>query len=303
VQFSFESFTRPRTVFEYDARTRELREAWRAPVRHYKLGDYESRRIFATSADGTRVPISLVYKTPLVLNGRRPLLLYGFGFVGYSTEPSFDAGRLSLLDRGVIYAVAHVRGGGEFGIAWHQAATGVNKVRTFTDFIACAEHLIREEFTSARRLAITGTSAGGMLVTAAANMRPDLFQAVVAKVPAVGPLQRQPGSQALRHVGDSGDPNTRADFDAMLAYMPYYNVKAQAYPHMLITSSLRDPRVNFSSPVKFTARLRAAKTGDRMLLLRVDMAGGGHVGSAGREDHQRDTAFEYAFLLRALNVE
>jgi oligopeptidase B len=302
VRLSFESFTRPRTVFEFSARSRQLRELWRAPVRHYTPGAYESARVFAVSSDGTPIPISLVYEKPLVLDGRRPLLLYGFGFVGSATEPSFDAERLSLLDRGVIYAVAHVRGGGEFGLAWHQAATGVNKIRTFTDFIACAEHLIRERFTSAGRLAATGTSAGGMLVTAVANMRPDLLQAVVAKVPATNLFHRQPGSTALRDNAELGDPNKEPDFSAMIAYAPYYNVKPQAYPHMLITASRLDPRVDFQGPVKFVARLRSANTGDRMLLLRVDTSGGGHMGSPGRADRLRETAFEYAFLLRALGA-
>jgi len=303
VRLSFESFTRPRTAFEYHARSRQLRELWRAPVRHYTPGAYESARTVAVSSDGTPIPVSLVYKRPLVLDGRRPLLLYGFGFVGSAAEPSFDAERVSLLDRGVIYAVAHVRGGGEFGLAWHQAATGVNKIRTFTDFIACAEHLIRENYTSASRLAMTGASAGGMLVTAVANMRPDLMQAIVAKVPATALFHRQPGSQALRNNAELGDPNREPDFSAMLAYAPYDNIRPQAYPHVLITSSRLDPRVDFQGPVKFAARLRAVNTGNRMLLLQVDTSGGGHTGSPGRTDRLRETAFEYAFLLRAIEVE
>jgi oligopeptidase B len=303
VQFLFESLTQSRAVYEYDAATRRLHASWRAPVRRYQPGAYESRRVTATSPDGEQIPISLVYRKPLTLDGSRPLLLSGFGFVGMSADLSFDRDRLSLLDRGVIYGVAHVRGGGEFGLAWHQAATGLNKMRTFTDFIACAEHLTREGFTSPARLAITGTSAGGMLVTAVANMRPSLMRAVIAKVPATNLFHRQPGSTALRDNAELGDPNKEPDFSAMLAYTPYYNVKPQAYPHMLVTASRLDPRVDFQGPVKFAARLRAHNTGDHMILLRTDLAGGGHTGSPGLADRRRDTAFEYAFLLRALGVE
>ena len=301
--FYFESFVHPRTLFEYDPRTRRLRETWRARVRGYRSGDYESKRVMARSPDGTQIPVTLVYRKPIALDGRRPLLLHGFGFVGAATDPSFEAERLSLLDRGFIFGIAHVRGGGEFGPAWHDAAIGVNKMRTFTDFIACAEHLIRSGYTSADRLAITGTSAGGMLVTGVANMRPDVLRAVVAKVPATTLIRRQAGSRELEDKGDLGNPNREADFNAMLAYVPYYNVRAQAYPHMLVTASRSDPRVTFSDPAKLTARLRSVWTGDRMLLLRTDMSGGGHTGPAGREDRLRERAFEYAFLLRALGVQ
>ena len=303
VQLYFESFVQPRTLFKYDPRKARLRETWRVPVHHYRAHDYETRRVFATAPDGTRIPVSLAYRKPLVLDGRRPLLLQGFGFVGLASDPSFESERASLLDRGVVFGVAHIRGGGEFGLAWHEAATGLNKIRTFTDFIACAKHLIGSGFTSADRLAITGTSAGGMLVTAVANMRPDLVRAVVAKVPATVVIRRQPGTSTLQDNPELGNPNREPDFNAMLAYAPYFNVRPQAYPHMLVTASRSDPRVTFSDPVKFTARLRAVWTGNRMLLLRVDTSGGGHTGSAGRDDRLRETAFEYAFLFQALGIQ
>jgi oligopeptidase B len=219
--FSFESFVRPATLFDYDPVARRLRETRRAAVHGYRPGDYASDRVFATAPDGTQIPVSLVYRRPLVLDGRRPLLLYGFGFVGLAAGPSFESERVSLLDRGVIFAVAHVRGGGDFGLAWHEAATGLTKMRTFTDFIACAEHLIAKGYTSSGGLAITGTSAGGMLVTAVANMRPDLMRAVVAKVPATVVIRRAPASDRLQENAELGNPNREADFNAMIAYAPY----------------------------------------------------------------------------------
>lgn len=299
----YESFVRPRTLFEYDLERGSLHTVWRSSVPNFRPEKYESRRVFASGRDGTRIPISLVYRKPLTQDGRRPLLLYAYGAMGYSAEPWFEAERLSLLDRGIVFGVAHVRGGGELGEAWHRAAMGTNKLVTFTDFIACAEHLIEARFTSSGKLAITGASLGGMLMTGVANMRPDLFQAVVAKVPAVEVFYRRAGSPKLSVLPEFGDPEREVEFNAMLAYAPYYNVKAQAYPHMLVTASRNDPRVSFSEPAKFTAKLRSSNTGDRTVLLRVDMQGGGHMGSAGRLDHLRETAFEYAFLLRALNID
>ena len=221
--------------------------------------------------------------------------------MGLSVDPWFDAERVSLLDRGIVFAVAHVRGGGELGRPWHEAAMGRTKLLSFTDFIASAEYLIAERYTSRGKLAITGTSAGGLLVTGAANMRPDLFQAVIAKAPMVQLFFPETGR--LGTMGpDFGDARENADFDTMVAYSPYDNVRAQAYPHMLFTASQADPRTGSSPAAKFVARLRAAGNGKHLLLLKVEMASGGHMGAAGRLDRLRETVFDYAFLFEALGI-
>jgi oligopeptidase B len=296
-----ESFTNPRSVFEYDLKRKALNLLWQSHVPGYRPRLYESRRVFATAPDGTGIPISLVFKKPLVRDGQRPILLFAYGSMGVSVDPWFDAERVSLLDRGVVFAVAHVRGGGELGRPWHQAAMGRTKLVSFTDFIASAEHLIAERYTSRGKLAITGTSAGGLLVGGAANMRPDLFQAVIAKSPMVQLFF--PATGRLGTMGpDFGDAREKADFDTMYAYSPYDNVRAQAYPHMLFTASQADPRTGSSPAAKFVARLRAAETGKHMLLLKVEMESGGHMGAAGRLDRLRETAFDYAFLFEALGI-
>ncbi len=303
VRLVFESFVSPRSLSEYDWKRRALRLLWQAHVPGYQPELYESRRVFATASDGTRIPISLVYKKPLVQDGQRPLLLYVYGSGGFSVTPSFEAERVSLLDRGIVYAVAHVRGGGELGKAWHEAAMGRNKVITLSDFIASAEYLLAERYTSHGRLAITGHSAGGIPVTAAANMRPELFQAVIAKAPVTELFYPSGTPGRLRGgPGELGDSNEKADFDAMYAYSPYDNIRAQAYPHMLITASRTDPRTGYAPAAKFVAKLRAANTGSHMLLLKTDFEGGGHMGAAGRLDHWRETAFEYAFIIEALKI-
>lgn len=301
VQLLSESFINPRSVFEYDLNRKDLKLLWQSHVQGYQPQRYGSRRVFATAPDGTRIPVSLVFKKPLVQDGQRPILLYAYGSMGASMDPSFDAERVSLLDRGVVFAVAHVRGGGELGRPWHQAAMGKTKLLSFTDFIASAEYLIAERYTARGKLAITGASAGGLLVTGAATMRPDLFQAVIAKSPMIQLFF--PATGRLGSMGaDFGDPKEKAVFDAMYAYSPYDNVRAQAYPHMLFTASQADPRTGSSPAAKLVARLRAAQTGKHMLLLKVEMESGGHMGAAGRLDHLRQTAFEYAFLFKALEI-
>ncbi len=301
IQLQAESFVSPRSVSEYDLERKALNLLWQSHVPGYRPWLYDPRRVFAAAPDGTRIPISLVFKKPLALDGQRSILLFAYGSMGVSVDPWFDAARVSLLDRGVVFAVAHVRGGGELGRPWHQAAMGRTKLLSFTDFIASAEYLIAERYTSRGKLAITGASAGGLLVTGAATMRPDLFQAVIAKSPMVQVFF--PATGRLGSMGaDFGDSREKADFDTMVAYSPCDNIGAREYPHMLFTASQADPRTGSSPAAKLVARLRAAETGKNMLLLKVEMESGGHMGATGRLDRLRETAFEYAFLLSALEI-
>ncbi len=302
LQVLYSSFATPRSVFEYDMEQGLLRLVWQERVRGLDTSRYATERIQATASDGTAVPISLVYRKPLLRNGQRPMLLYGFGHSGMSAEPSFDSDRLSLLDRGVIFAVAHVRGGGDLGNRWHDGGTGLHKINSITDFIACAAHLQASKYTSADRLAITGASAGGMLVTAAANMRPELFRAVIASVAWVEALMPDSTGGQWKRSLDLPDPNSSEGYRAILAYSPYDNVKAQSYPAMLFTCAEDDPRIPCSQPAKMAARLRAVKTGDQPVLLKADLRGAGHFGASGRYDKLWATAFEYAFLLRAFGI-
>ncbi len=269
----------------------------------YDPAQYASERLTAAAPDGTSVPISVVYRRGLRRDGRSPALLYGYGSYGATVEPGFNANRLSLLDRGFVFAVAHVRGGAELGRAWYDDGKLLRKKNSFGDFIACAEHLIAQGYTSADRLAITGTSAGGLLVGAAMTMRPDLFACVVARVPFVDVINsmNDPGLPlTVTEWEQWGNPADREAFEYMLSYSPYDNVTARAYPHLLVTAGLNDPRVMYWEPAKWTARLRASKTGNGRLLLKTNM-GAGHAGSTGRFDYLDETAFEYAFILDAVS--
>jgi oligopeptidase B len=302
LQLLYSSFAVPRSVIEYDMEQGSIRTVWQERVRGLDTSQYGTEQAHAMARDGTAIPISLVYRKPLVKDGKRPMLLYGFGHSGMSVEPSFDPDRLSLLDRGVVFAVAHVRGGGELGNRWHTGGTGLHKINSITDFVASAEHLQALKYTSADRLAITGASAGGMLVAAAANMRPALFRAVVAKVAWVEALIPDADARQWKRSLDLPDPNTSEGYRAIFAYSPYDNVRAQAYPEMLFTCAADDPRVPCTQPAKMVARLRAATTGVRPVLLKADLQGAGHFGGADRRANLRATAFEYTFLLRALGI-
>ncbi len=250
------------------------------------------------------MPISLVSRKGVRRDGSAPMLLYGYGSYGISTEPSFSPDRLSLLDRGLVYAIAHVRGGGDLGKPWHEDGRLLKKPNTFTDFIACAETLIAKGYTSADRLAIEGRSAGGLLTGACLNMRPDLFAVALSGVPFVDALNSMLDASLPLTVGEYeewGDPNDKMFYECIKSYSPYENVRAQAYPVMLITAGLNDPRVSYWEPAKWAATLRALKTDKRRLLLKVNM-GSGHFGSSGRYEYFKETAFNYAFLLDALGI-
>ena len=303
LRFHYTSLVTPASVYDYNMETRERELKKRQAV----LGGYDpqlylSERIHAAAPDGVEVPISLVYKKGFVRDGRAPMLLYGYGSYGISIDPSFSSDRLSLLDRGFVYAIAHIRGGMDLGKPWHEAGRLLKKKNTFTDFIACAEKLIAEKYTSSDRLAIMGRSAGGLLMAGVVNLRPDLFAAVVAGVPFVDSLNTALDASLPLTVGEYeefGDPSKHEFYDYMKSYAPYENVTAQPYPAIFVTAGLNDPRVSYWEPAKWVAKLRATNTGDHLLLLRTNL-GSGHFGASGRYEYLKETAIEYAFLLEVL---
>jgi oligopeptidase B len=284
-----------------ETRERELKKQ-QAVLGGYDPQLYQSERIYAAAADGVEVPISLVYKKGFVRDGRAPMLLYGYGSYGISIDPSFSSDRLSLLDRGFVYAIAHIRGGMDLGKPWHEAGRLLYKKNTFTDFIVCAEKLIAEKYTSPARFAIMGRSAGGLLMGAVVNLRPDLFAAVIAGVPFVDSLNTALDASLPLTVGEHeefGDPSKREYYEYMKSYAPYENVTPHAYPAMFVTGGLNDPRVSYWEPAKWVAKLRALKTNDGRLLLKTNL-GSGHFGASGRYEYLKETAIEYAFLLDVL---
>ncbi|HWT00890.1 MAG TPA: S9 family peptidase [Pyrinomonadaceae bacterium] len=307
LRFNYESFITPGSIYDYDMATRERQLVKQKPVLGgYDPKEYESERIYAKAADGARVPISLVYRKGMKRDGSRPLLLTGYGAYGYPWPVEFDSTLLSLLDRGLVYAHAHIRGGGELGKEWHDQGRMMNKRNTFTDFIASAEHLIAEKYTSKERLAITGLSAGGLLIGAVVNMRPDLFRAVVLKVPFVDVISTMLDASLPLTVGEWeewGNPvKSKEEYLYMKSYSPYDNIEPKAYPAMLVTTSLNDSQVLYHEPAKYVAKLRATKTDKNPLLLKTNM-GAGHGGAAGRYDYLKETAFDYAFILTQLGIE
>jgi oligopeptidase B len=306
LRFDYTSLVTPNSVFDYNMDTRERELKKQQPVLGgYDPSKYQSERIYTTAPDGVKVPISLVYKKGLVQNGKAPMLLYGYGAYGISMDPTFSSDRLSLLDRGMIYAIAHIRGGADLGKPWHEDGRILKKKSTFTDFIACAEHVLAEKYTSPDRLAIMGGSAGGLLMGAVTNMRPDLFAVVVAKVPFVDALNTMLDASLPLTVGEYeewGNPNEQQYYDYIKSYAPYENVAAKEYPQILVTAGLNDPRVSYWEPAKWMAKLRAMKKDNRLLLLKTNM-GSGHFGSSGRYEYIKETAFDYAFLLNALGIE
>lgn len=269
----------------------------------FDADDYVSQRLWATAADGTRIPISLVVKKAFV-GQPTPLYLYGYGAYGESLDPWFSHARLSLLDRGIAFAIAHVRGGGELGEAWYRAGKQEHKANTFSDFIACAEHLIEQGLTRSDRLVISGGSAGGLLIGAVLNQRPELFQAAIAEVPFVDVLNTMLDPElplTVTEYDEWGNPQEPEVYARIKGYAPYENVSAQAYPHMLVIAGYNDSRVQYWEAAKWVARLRARKTDDNLLLLKTEL-GAGHGGMSGRYQGLRDVALEYAFVLKTLNL-
>ncbi len=299
-RFSYQSPITPPSVFDYDMDKRERKLLKQTEVLGgYDPARYQVERLSATAADGARIPVSVVYKKGLKRDATAPLLLTGYGSYGFSLPPSFSSNRISLLDRGMVFAIAHVRGGGEMGKAWHDQGRMMNKKNTFTDFIAVAEYLIARKFTSKDRLVITGGSAGGLLMGAVTNMRPDLFHAVVSLVPFVDVINTMADASIPLTVGEFeewGNPKTKAEYDYIKTYSPYDNIERKAYPAILVRTSLNDSQVMYWEPAKYVAKLRSMKTDSNVLLLKTNMAAG-HGGASGRYDLLREQAFDYAFIL------
>lgn len=305
LRLTYTSLTTPASVYDYDMVTRERELLKRQPVLgDFDKDDYESERLFVTADDGAKIPVSLVYRRGLERNGTAPCLLYGYGAYGMSSDPSFSSHRLSLLDRGMVFAIAHVRGGQEMGRQWYDQGKFLNKRNTFLDFIAAGQALIEGGYTGSDRLAIMGGSAGGLLVGAVLNMAPDLMKAAVAKVPFVDVVNTMLDESlplTVPEYEEWGNPNDETYYDYIQSYSPYDNVEAKDYPHILVTAGLNDPRVHYWEPAKWTAKLRAQKTDGNRLLLKTNM-GAGHGGASGRYDALKELAFDYAFILDALGV-
>lgn len=304
-RYQYTSFVTPNSVYDYDMKTRkqELKKQTEV-VGGYDKSKYTSERIFATAQDGTQVPVSIVYKKGTKRDGTAPTLLYAYGSYGYPTSATFSSARLSLLERGVTFAIAHIRGGGDMGEEWHDAGKMMLKKNTFTDFINSAEHLIKEKYTSSDKLAIMGGSAGGLLMGAVTNMRPDLFHTVVSLVPFVDVMNTMLDATLPLTVGEYlewGNPNEKAAYEYMKSYSPYDNITAKKYPTILVRTSLNDSQVMYWEPAKYVAKLRTMKQDANPLLFKINM-GAGHGGSSGRYDALRETAFDYAFILSRFGI-
>jgi oligopeptidase B len=305
VRYSYNSLVTPLSVFDYDMITGKSTLLKQTEVPGgFDRNNYKSERVFATASDGTKIPMSMVYRKGVKLDGSAPTLLYAYGSYGISIPPTFSSSRLSLLDRGVIYVIAHIRGGGELGEEWRQAGRMMNKMNTFTDFIACAEHLVKEKYTSKDRIVIQGGSAGGLLMGAVSNLRPDLFKGVISQVPFVDVLNTMLDASLPLTTSEYiewGNPNEKAAFDYMKTYSPYDNVGKKDYPATLVKVSVNDSQVPYWEGAKLVAKLREMKTDKNPLLLKVNF-GAGHGGASGRYDALRETAFDYAFALWQMGV-
>jgi oligopeptidase B len=305
LRFEYESLVTPSSVYDEDLESGTRTLLKQQPV----LGGYdstawESHREWATARDGTRIPISLVGRKGIQLDGEAPLVLYGYGAYEANSDPWFSAGRLSLLERGVVFAIAHVRGGGELGRHWYEQGKLRHKHNSFDDFVACAEHLIERGYTTANRLAARGGSAGGLLVGAALNQRPDLFRAVVAEVPFVDVVNTMLDESlplTVTEWEEWGNPKLEEQYRWLREYAPFENIAACPYPRVLATAGLNDPRVQYWEPAKWVAALREQTTGDEPILLKTEM-GAGHGGPSGRYDAWRDEALVLAFLLDSLGL-
>jgi oligopeptidase B len=305
MRFFYTSLTAPWSAVDYDMQTRERTVVKEQPVRGgYNRDDYTSERLWAPAPDGVSVPISLVYRRDLRRNGS-PLLLYGYGAYELSTDPMFDPARLSMLDRGFVFAIAHVRGGGELGREWYDNGKLLHKRNTFDDFIACAEHLVDEGYTSPDKLAIRGRSAGGLLIGAVLNQRPDLFAVAVAQVPFIDVLTTMLDDKlplTVNEYDEWGNPAQPELYRYIKSYSPYDNVRRADYPALLVMGGLNDPRVSYWEPAKWVAKLRDLDSGSRPVLLKTQM-GAGHSGPSGRYESWREEAFVMAFVMSRLGLD
>lgn len=306
LRYVFTSFITPNSVYDYNMSTQEKQLMKQTEVGgNYTAADYTSERLYSTVSDGTAVPVSLVYKKGLRKNGSNPLLLYGYGSYGINMDAYFSSSRLSLLDRGFVFAIAHIRGGQEMGRSWYEDGKMMKKKNSFTDFISCGEFLVKEKFTSPAHLYGMGGSAGGLLMGAVANLAPDLWNGLVAQVPFVDVVNTMLDESiplTTNEYDEWGNPNDREAYLYMKSYSPYENIEAKNYPNMLVTTGLHDSQVQYFEPAKWVAKLRTVKTGDNVLLLKTNMDYG-HGGASGRFDYLKEIALEYAFLLNLEGID
>lgn len=304
-RYSYQSMVTPNSVFDYDVEKRTSKLLKQVEVPGYDPAKYKSERLWATARDGTRIPISIVYRKDFQTNGAHPMFLTGYGSYGFSIPVTFSSNMLPLLDRGFSYAVAHIRGGGDMGKPWHDAGRMFNKKNTFSDFIDSAEYLIANQYTSKASLVVQGGSAGGLLMGAITNLRPDLFRIVIAKMPFVDVVNTMLDASLPLTVGEYeewGNPNKPDEYKYIRSYSPYDNLEKKAYPTILVKTSFNDSQVMYHEPAKYVARLRTLKTDSNPLVLKTNMAAG-HGGSSGRYDYLKEIAFDYAFVLSQLGLE
>jgi len=306
-RYSYQSLVTPASVFDYNVETHASTLLKQTEVPGgYDASKYQSERVWATAKDGVKVPVSVVYRKDLKkADGSNPLYVYAYGSYGAILPVTFSSARLSLLDRGVVMAYAHIRGGGDMGKPWHDSGRMMNKMNTFTDFIAGTEYLAANKYGARNHIAIEGGSAGGLLMGAVTNLRPDLFQVVVSHVPFVDVMNTMLDASLPLTVGEYeewGNPNEKAAYDYMLQYSPYDNLKKASYPALLVKTSFNDSQVMYWEPAKYVAKLRPLKTDKNVLLLKTNMAAG-HGGASGRYEHLKEIAFDYAFMLTQLGVE
>jgi oligopeptidase B len=306
LRFNYTSLTTPHSVFDYNMVTKEKKLMKQQEVLGgFDPNQFETERLFATANDGTQIPISIVFKKGFIKDGHAPLLLYAYGSYGISMDASFSNVRLSLLNRGFAFAIAHIRGGQELGRYWYEEGKMMNKKNTFTDFINCAEFLITNQYSSTNHLYANGGSAGGLLMGAIINLRPDLWKGIIAAVPFVDVVTTMSDASiplTTNEYDEWGNPADKESYDYMKSYSPYDNIAHHNYPHMMVITGLHDSQVQYFEPAKWVAKIRAMKTGDNLLLMHTDMEAG-HGGASGRYKPLTDKAREYAFLLSLEGIE
>jgi oligopeptidase B len=305
-RYAYQSPITPASIFSYDMEkgTSTLLKRKEVPG-GYDQTKYQVEQIYATAADGVKIPISVLHLKTAKLDGKGPLYLYGYGSYGISIDSGFNPNIFSLVDRGVVTAVAHIRGGGEMGKAWHDAGRMMNKKTTFTDFIACAEDLVKRGYGSKDRLVIEGRSAGGLLMGAVLNMRPDLFKAAIVGVPFVDVMNTMLDESLPLTVGEFeewGNPKEKPAFDYMITYSPYDNIQPKAYPDMLVKTSFNDSQVMYWEPAKYVAKMRATRTDHNILILKTNLSPAGHGGASGRYDRLKEASFDYAYILTEMGI-
>lgn len=300
LRYVYESMVRPRTYLDYFYKTDQSKTVKILEVPNFSAENYKSERVWATAQDGTKIPISLIYRKDFVRDGSRPLLMYGYGSYGYSMDPYFSAARLSLVDRGFVYAIAHIRGGSEMGRDWYDGGRMMNKKNTFTDFNSCTEYLVHNKYGHPQKVYAMGGSAGGLLMGAVINLRPDLYKGIVAGVPFVDMLNSMLDPTiplTAPEYEQWGNPNEKPAYDYMKSYSPYDNVGPKVYPNILAVTGYHDSQVQYWEPMKWVAKIRELQTGKNLVLLKTNMDAG-HSGASGRFEHLHETALEYAFFLK-----